>query len=157
MINILARENKSKKGWIKIVEAFIALLLITGALLVVINKGYIGKSDISPQIYQVQVAILREIQLNSEYRTAILNPNIIPPIEWDEFEQKGLGDVKAKLDSRIPDYLECIARICELNKICSLTNIQQIDQDIYAQGVAITAEGDTYNPRQLKLFCWTAG
>jgi hypothetical protein len=156
MIGILSKKTNSKKGWIKIVEAFIALLLITGALLVVINRGYVGKSDISPQVYQVQVAILREIQLNSEYRTAILNASSLP-VEWSEFEKEGLKDVNDKIESRKPDYLDCIARICELDEVCPFNSIQQINQDIYAQSVAITAEGDVYKPRQLKLFCWSAG
>ncbi|MBD3247200.1 hypothetical protein GF378_01110, partial [Candidatus Pacearchaeota archaeon] len=54
---------KDKRGWIRIIEAFIAVLLVAGALLIVINQGYIGKADISEQVYEVQLAILREIEL----------------------------------------------------------------------------------------------
>ena len=156
MIGILNKRRNSKRGWIRIVEAFIALLLITGTLLVVINRGYIGGSDISPQVYQVQIAILREIELNSDYRTAILNANVsTKPIEWERFEDNGLEKIKDKINQTIPDYLECIGRLCELDDICSMPIYKE--ENVYAQSVAITAEKGVYSPRQLKLFCWSAG
>lgn len=158
MIGILkTKKRDSKKAWIRIVEAFIALLLITGTLLVVIDRGYIGRTDIAPQVYTAQVAILREIELNSDYRSAIINQGIETPINWDEFEDKGLEEVQEKINQSIPDYLECVAKICKLEDICSLVRIEDIEKDIYAQAVAIAAEKDVYEPRQLKLFCWTAG
>ena len=50
---------KTKRAWIKIVEATIALLLIAGVVLVMIGQGHIKKEDISPEIYKTQTAILR--------------------------------------------------------------------------------------------------
>ena len=137
---------KRKKGWIRIVEAFIAVLLIAGVLLFVINSGYIGRRDISEQVYEVQLAVLREIELNSALRTQILTT----PIE------EGVPiPVTNKINERMPEYLECTSRICNLTSVCPIDRV--IEKDVYAQSVAITAEGTTYNPRQLKLFCWTAG
>ena len=156
MIGILNKNKKSKKAWIRIVEAFISLLLITGALLVVIDQGYIGRSDISEQVYQVQLAILREIELNSDYRTQILKvDNKSLPIKWGEFPDYNLEEIQGKVNITTPDYLNCIAKICKLDNLCQYIDANNLDQDIYAQAVAITAEGDTYSPRQLKMFCWS--
>ena len=151
---------KSKKGWIRIVEAFIAVLLIAGVLLFVINRGYIGKRDISEQVYQVQLAVLREIELNSELRVSILAiSNESLPVEWENFTvENNLDKVRDKLSERLPDYLTCEAKICKLESVCPKGG-EFIERDIYAQGVAITAETTAeeakYDPRQLKLFCWT--
>ena len=135
---------KNKRGWIKIVEAFIAILLVAGVLLLVINKGYIGRRDISEQVYQAQLAILREIELDSNLREKVLNTNLDGEVPQEILD---------KIQTRKPDYLTCEVKICKLEMICELD--RYIDADVYAQPVAITAEGETYNPRQLKLFCWT--
>ncbi len=134
----------NKRGWIKIIEAFIAILLVAGVLLFVINKGYVGKRDISGRVYEAQVAILREIELEEGLRTQILNANlggVVPQAVLDKIEQ------------RKPDYLTCDGKICGLDAICELDSY--IEKDIYAQSVAIVADKDNFEPRQLKLFCWT--
>ncbi len=143
----------NKRGWIRIVEAFIALMLITGALLIVINKGYIGKKDISEQVYSVQIAVLREIQLDDDLRASILNIKEDElPVEWKDFENYGLEEVKNKIIERTPEYLYCEGKICKLDVVCSQEEF--VERDVYAQSVAIAANLEKYSPRQLKLFCW---
>ena len=140
--------NMNKRGWIRVVEAFVAVLLITGVLLIIINKGYIGKKDISNKVYDAELSILREIELNDSLRTEILSASPLPS-EWEDI---GFPiDVKDKIEARSPEYLICVAKICELDEICIIENI---DKDVYAQAVAITATNEIYKPRQLKLFCW---
>lgn len=134
---------KNKRAWIRIVEAFIAIMLITGVLLVVINKGYVGKADISGKVYEAQIAVLREIELDEELREDILNSNLGETPE----------SVKAKITQRIPDYLTCTSNVCKLDDVCYGDGIP-IDKDIYSQSIAIAANLKKYSPRQLKLFCW---
>jgi hypothetical protein len=142
----MLNKNMRKKGWIKIVEAFISILLVTGVLLVVIQKGYIGKEDISEAVYENQISVLREIELDSTMRQEILNSTL--PVSGEDIP----NDIKEKVNSRMPDYLECEIRICAMNEICAMQTY--IDQEVYAQSVAVTATLETYDPRQLKLFCW---
>ena len=139
---------KNKRGWIRVVEAFVAVLLITGVLLIIINKGYIGKKDISNKVYDAELSILREIELDDNLRSEILSANPLP-INWGDTNFP--VNVKNKIEVRSPEYLECKAKICELDKICIMENI---DKDVYAQAVAISATNEIYKPRQLKLFCW---
>lgn len=145
----------NKRGWIKIVEAFVAILLIIGVLLILINKGYIGE-DISLKIYEAQISILRGIQVDSNLRMNILNTdenNLA--IEWEDFEFQGLENVKNKIIEQTPDYLNCMAKICKLNDSCLLNDIDKPDnKEIYAQPTTISANYLTFSPRQLKLFCW---
>jgi hypothetical protein len=152
-----------KKGWIRVVEVFVAILLIIGFLLILLNKGYL-KEDISSKIYEAEVSILRGVQLDLELRRNILisNRSGYPgteesplPIEWEEFEdneQRRLESVKEKINDQVPNYLECIARICELSDDCILNVF--IDKDIYAKPSIIVADYEVWAPRQLKLFCW---
>jgi len=143
---------KNKRGWIRVVEAFVAILIIAGVLLVVVNKGYIGKQEPSEKIYEVELSILQEIEKDSELREQILSATLVNEISWIDFEENNLKDVKDRINLRKPSYLECEAKICAVNKICSLD--KYIEKSVYAQPIIISATLQNYNPRQLKLFCW---
>lgn len=138
-----------KKAWLKIVEAVVAILLISGVIIIVINRGQVEKKDISTRVYEAEIAILREIQLNDTLREDVLGAT--PPIEWENIPER----VKNKIIERTPNYLECEAKICAPDDSCYLDNYP--DEETYAQSVIISVNTDssTYNPRQLKLFCWT--
>ncbi len=138
----------SRKGWIRIIEAVVALLIIMGVVLILIDQRYIGQSDISNSIYKIETSILREVQLNSILRGEVLEST--PPVGWnDTFFPLS---IKNKITGRIPDYLNCKAKICSLEDNCVLQSNFNIN--IYAQSVVIMADLEQYNPRQLKLFCW---
>jgi hypothetical protein len=136
---------KNKKGWIEIVEAFTAVLLVAGVLLVILNKGSLGKTDISDQVYTTQVSILREIETNSTFRTEILAISTLPA---------GVPtNINQTIFKRTPNYLTCQGQICALNDKCILTNAPK--KDIYAQAILITSTLQKTDYVQLKLFCWT--
>ncbi|MBU2104595.1 MAG: hypothetical protein KKF67_02365, partial [Nanoarchaeota archaeon] len=141
---------ENKRGWIKIIEAFFAILLIAGVLLFVINKGY-PQEDISIKIYEKETEILREIEINSSLRGDILSVSLVP-VEWANFTSAGLIKVKNKIISKIPNYLNCSAKLCEINKECKIE--QPTLKDVYATSVGIFANAEEYSPKQLRLFCW---
>lgn len=144
--------KRNKRGWIRIVEAFVAILLVTGVLLILINKEYIGKKDISSKVYKVQLSILREIQSDTGLRKSILETTA--PMEWDN--ENFPPDVKNKIIERMPNYLDCRVMICMMDEICMLD--EYIGKDVYAQSVGITViltQEEEFDPKQLKLFCWT--
>ena len=62
---------KGKKGWLNIVEAFVAILLITGVFLVIFNKSD-SSSGTAQQIYERENGILQGIQINDSLRETIL-------------------------------------------------------------------------------------
>lgn len=143
---------KDKHGWVKIVEAFVAILLIVGVVLVILNKGYIGKEDISSNVYDTQISILREIQRNDTMREEILNTSEESlPVEWEDTTFPAV--VRNRIIERTPNYLECIGKICEIDNACSLT--EKKDKEVYAQSVAISpTPGGEEVYRKLNLFCW---
>ncbi|MEK6895305.1 MAG: hypothetical protein AABX48_02185 [Nanoarchaeota archaeon] len=141
-----------KKGYIKIIEAVIALLLISGTLLILIRQGYFGgENDSSARIYNDQLNILKEIQADKNLRIAILSVDDSSlPLEMNNANFPSA--LSSKISSSTPNYLTCTAEICKLQNVCELK--QYKNGNVYAQSVPIAAEETQYSPRQLKLFCW---
>jgi hypothetical protein len=143
---------KNKRAWIEIVEAFVSVLLIVGVVLILLNKGYLERTDISERVYEAQLSILREIQTNETLRTQISSAPLPLPIIWTD--TRFPNDLKNKITERTPNYLDCVGKICNMSLICTLDEEQ--NKDIYSQSVAISSTlggGEIY--RKLNLFCWT--
>ena len=135
---------RGKKGWIRIVEAFVAILIVTGALLIVVDRQSSDKSDISREVYEQQIKVLRAIELDDTARNEIL---------VHDLNVEGVPEyIETQLNSRIPESLECEPKICVLDEVCVQEDYRE--ENIYAASVAIAANDEEYAPRQLKLFCW---
>ena len=138
-----------KKGWTEIIEAFVVILIIIAAVLIAINRVEQERTDFSTKIYGAEIAILRELQLNKTYRNDTLSVTELPSV-WQE--PSFPSSIKQRIIYRTPDYLTCVARICEVEDPCYLDAYPL--QDTYAQSVVISSNLETYSPRQLKIFCW---
>lgn len=140
--------KKNKRGWIRIVEALIAILLIAGFLILIINNPKNGQKDISAKVYVTENAILREIQLNFTYRDYILG--IAETVEFENFDD----NLKDHITSRVPNYLNCISKICDfyIDPVCDIVSSEE---NLYVRSVMIAADSTTYDPKLLKIFCWT--
>ena len=143
--------TKNKRGWIRIVEVFVSIVLLTSVLLVVSTKNSSKDIELQEQISNKEVAILQDIELNNQMRSEILGvaqENL--PLEWEEFGSS-LQDITARINTLVPKDLECQAKLCLLSDIC-MTNWSP-KGDVYAKSVVISADLNNYSPRQLKLFC----
>ena len=145
---------KNKRGWIRIVEAFVGILLIAGVVLVVIEQDQTKREDASSKAYMSMISILREIELNNSLRAEIINiQDSSLPVEWGEFNVTS-PKTWARITGKTPDYLECVGKICATNDVCLLAQNQMLSEEIYAESAIISSTIQTYNPRLLKLFCW---
>jgi len=159
MVNIM----KNKKGWIELIEAAISILLVTIAILVVMNKGSVGNSDISEGVYKTELSILREIETNSTLRNLVLSQSILPveSINADGTINSDFPSaIRIKIDARTPSYLKCIGKICRLcvtetcedGKTASACNIGETKEiDVYSQSIMVSSDEKS---RKLSLFCW---
>ncbi|MEX2017485.1 MAG: hypothetical protein WD876_03355, partial [Candidatus Pacearchaeota archaeon] len=138
---------KSRRGWVRVIEAFIAILLI-GTVILLLTGQNSSSEDISSLIYQDQLSMLRTVQLNDTLRSSVIQANTIPTMTDEESFP---ADVEAALNSKNPGYLNCKAKICALNAECLIEN--NADIDIYTANVAIFADIEDYNPRRLVLSC----
>lgn len=142
----------NKKGWIKIVEAFLSVIMIVSILMLILSRDYTKEKDFSEEIYEKEETILREIQFNSLLRKDILKtPESDLPINWEDFYLKGVGEIRNKIEDKEPVYLDCKAKICKIEDDCSFN--AGIFKNVYASSIPLFADFEIYNPRQLKLFC----
>lgn len=144
---------KNKKAWVRVVEVFIAILLLIGiALLIVTQRVDFSEDDFSKEIFEREILILRSIQLNDSLRNLILEVSL--PTDWEDFESSGLGDVRREIVEKTPGAFNCTAKICALDDSCILNKSIDFDSEVYVEVGFFSADIDTYSPRQLKLFCW---
>ena len=140
---------KNRRGWIRVLEVFIALLMITSVSLVAINREYKSKSDVSANVLEIENSILRNIQIDDNIRKYILELNAANlPLELEKFPD----NLKTKIESGVPSYLECDAKICAIRGACEIVTASE--KDAYIQSVVITANRDNFDPTILKLGCW---
>jgi len=145
----MVNKMKNKRGWIRIVEALVAILLIAGFLVLILDSQTGEEKDISQRIYSSESAILREIQLNNTFRTYILGVgNTV--VEFENFDPL----LQSHINKRIPEYLSCKSKICDFatDSICDITSSEK---NIYVKSIMIAGNFDTYSPKLIKLFCWT--
>lgn len=143
---MIFNKRVNKKGWIKIFEALIAILVIAGVVFIAINQSQEEKGSIFLRIHNDQITILRDIQLDNSLRTEIIGT--FGTVEWVDFPTQ----TKARIIAKTPNYLMCEGKICASDNLCLPLNSEE--KDIYAESIIISATNTEYNPRQLKLFCW---
>lgn len=142
---------KNKKGWVRIMEAFAAVMLIAGVLLFIVSTYY-SDSDISEDIYLVEESFLQEIKLNSSIRYNVLNISNLP-MNWSEIQaDDSLVGVNESMKKHIPSYLECEALICDISGSCAFD--KDIKKEIFVRSAIISAERDLISPKRVFIFCW---
>jgi len=125
-------EKWNKRGWLKIFEVCIAIMLIASVLIIIINKEYVSKNDFSKKIYGVEVNVLEQVV--TEYKK-------------NQIKENNKKSINVFVDEKIPDYLDCEARICGLEDECEL--LENDNENLYVQLLPIIE-----TEKQLKLFCW---
>ena len=145
----------NKRGWLKVIESFIAILLVMAIVLVVINNKDISGDDASSTFYNTEKSILKEIQLNSTLRGEIIDTPEGTELDGVDFPQQ----TKSKIETKTPSQINCTAKICSPSDICLLTDEKITllgikEKNVYVESVMITSTFDTFSPRVLKLFCW---
>ena len=138
---------KSRRGWVRVVEAFLAILLI-GTIIILVIEQNSGGDNISSLVYQDQLAMLRTVQLNDTLRSSVIRATAIP-VSTDDANFP--ADVEAALNNKNPGYLICKAKICSISTECLIEN--NADTNIYNAQAAVFADFEDYNPRRLVLSC----
>lgn len=136
---------KNKKAWLRIVEAFMAILIVTSVILVMITRA--PSTEKSEEVHKMQRAILRQVSLNESLRAEILTAEI-----GSEPEK-----TNAFINSTKPGYWDFIVKVCEIEDICGMENYKgEPDKDVFAEEVLISSsiEPLEFAPRKLKFFVW---
>ncbi len=132
----------NNKAWLRIAEAFFAILIVAAVLIFVVAKAPRGRSDIN--IHDLQRSILTQISLNETMREEILSAGGDIP-ETQKFIKENL-----------PAYFNFTAKVCNVGEACGLDDISVLDsnKEIYSDETIISANLYSYNPKKLRLFIW---
>jgi membrane protein YdbS with pleckstrin-like domain len=137
---------KNKKGWIKVVEAVIAIVALIGILTIIIQAQRLNVQRTT--IYEEKsLEILKGVQMNESLRNEVILENTLPinstDINFPPLLNNYLNEVNLQTAN-------CTLMICSVNDSCIVDSSQK---EIYTKDVIITATKDNYNPKKLKIFC----
>ncbi|PIN95289.1 hypothetical protein COU53_00085 [Candidatus Pacearchaeota archaeon CG10_big_fil_rev_8_21_14_0_10_30_48] len=154
---------KNKRGFLRILEAFIAIALIAGVMSF-LYVSQIQKSSQESTINDLIRIILEKISNEQILRKAVLNANSNP-------NDPNVEKIKTEIEKFIPPSGELVFHfsICKINEICSCgANIGggyiptsggpncPTDKDIYSDevSVSVTLDSGSVDPKVLRLFVW---
>lgn len=127
----------NKRGWLRVFEAVLAVLLILGAILLI----YRGQQKIPEEgnyILDWQTEILSRIAENENLRNAVASQN---KEVVNEFIEENL----------LPN-LNFSTKICALTGPCPMDFY--VERDIFVQERIISGTLEIYQPRKLRFFVW---
>ena len=151
---------KGKSGWIRILEATIAVMIVSGAMIAVYsNQSVREEVTISDYSYSLQKEILADIALRTDLRLDVLS--VVDDSPGDPSYDKLNAFVKEK----IPDVFGYSLRICDLGNLtdfCKMDSkifIVTLDKDVYVEEIVISSEvgggpDAVYSPKKVRLFFW---
>ncbi len=152
----------NKGGWIRIVEASIAILLIASAIFV-IYRVQSERKEID--LTYVTAPILEEMGKNIILRERILMYNTNTENgESDMGNENILRELRDFIDKRLKkSYFKYNITICEPSSVegCALTSYPRntysgvyTDERIIS---AIVTSDDEFNPKKVKIYLWIEG
>ena len=147
---------RNKRGWIRILEATLAVLLVMGVLLVSYGNRTDKNTDSGDYLYLLQREILNEISLNSTFRSLALDSSGSIPQEISDY-----------LSLKVPTNFGARLKICNANlsiqPSCKMELsdfslpsefYDTLEKDVFVEEVIISADLDTYSPKRIRLFIW---
>ena len=113
---MLRKRGKSKKGWLRIVEAVIAALLVMSVLLVLVSKQYSMVNE-KEKVEDLERSILDQVIEDPNIRTEVLSGDLVT--------------VEAMIQSSLPSGYSFVVKSCKLGEICSLG--LYVEEEVYVQ------------------------
>lgn len=131
---------RNKRGWVRIVEAVAAIMLLTGVLLVFASRSN-PKQDTSETFNSLERAILDDISTNEAMRVEILKSDA----------ERNSTKIHDFIRTRLPAGISSNYSICAPADTCVNYGIPA-NINIYADDVLISSlDGDN---RKFVLFLW---
>lgn len=138
----MIKKRLDTKAWIRIVEAFLAILIIMGTVLVVLQRQA-PQADITDIIYEKQSQILKLISNNNTLRQ-----EIITTADTEDNEM-----INNAIVNMLPANLDFTTEICLLDDICNSDNTPN-DKQVYVTERVVTSTLTDYSPKKLRFFVW---
>lgn len=140
----------NRKGYIKTLEAVIAIVLILLFLFTVINKPLEKAGGSPPLVKRSQEYILNEILVNDTLRGQIINADLTNP--GSPSFQDANNSLAGLIQTNIPPGYSYAFLMCD--QTTCVTAPPSIDVDVYFDDVFISTSDGTKNPRLVRLWFW---
>jgi hypothetical protein len=154
---------RGNRGWIRILEATIAVMIVAGVMLVSYS-GQVGRESVDAGFEEsfgerVQREILEEVVEDADLRLSILS------VEDDELWDENYVAVNEYVGSRVPlgfGYLLLICNLSDSEDHCKMDSniyVATLGEDVFVEEQIVSAEvgsGDTiiFSPKKVKNFIW---
>ena len=143
----------NRKGFIKIVEASIAILVIFAVIIILVSRDNIKKTeDLSKTI----PPILEEIAVSNNLRSEVLNYDVSKN-ENDPVNSAIITRLKDFVGKRVRAGINYDIKICKTDELCPIGENYPLNKDgIYAVERIISSDldRDEFSPRKVKIFLW---
>lgn len=140
----------NKKGWIRIVEASIAIIII---LFVLLSVSQIRERRFERDLSESINPLLEEIAKNTGMREKIIADS--------ENSNEAENTIKAFLEERLRDpNIGYDVRICKIDEVCGLDKYPTgVSGNLYAGSRIISSTLSTMGtgPKKINLFLWIKG
>lgn len=152
--------RKNKRGWIRILEATIAVMIVSGVLVVVYSKQVDRGIAPADYFFSLQRQILADISGRSDLRLAILN------VIEETGNDGNFSMIDDFINGKVPNAFGYSLRVCDLGdeidfcKMNADTYVATRDRDVFVEEIVISSElgsgpdavaGD---PKKLRFFIW---
>lgn len=133
----------NKRGWMRILEATIAVLLVS-TVLILVYSGQTKRGENFNDIESFQKQMLMDISSNYTLRGYVIDA------EEDLLKQY--------IDSKISKNLNYSLKICVLSDPpdpCKNPDyMETLDKEVFADETIISSEITEYSPKKVRLFVW---
>lgn len=131
-------------------EAFMAILLLTGFLVVfhTTDIGFDGDRR-AREITSIQRSILEEIATDGSLRESLLDIDIDNGYENDG----NFTVIEDFVKSRVPEGFNFSISVCSPEAICGIRTGWP-EGDVYSSERIISSTLEKYNPRKIRIFMW---
>ncbi len=139
---MLLEKRMNKRGWIRIMEAVVAILIMASVLIVLYTNNA-PQVSFSSYISDLQIRILGDVADSPKLRNEVLASE----------EGGNTTDLVVFMRDSIPTNFNFAVRVCSLeNSGCPLG--QSLDQEVFVEDRIISSNLTTYDPKMLRLFIW---
>ncbi len=137
----------NKKGWIKVVEAFMAIVFLLGFVMIVLMVYNSSEKDAN-SLQKNNLVILNAIETQNNLRSEVFSASL-PSYSNDS----GFSPVlKSYLVNNSLYGENCSLYICSQTDICNFN--ENVAGNVYSSEVLLFANSSSYSPRKLKIFCY---
>lgn len=134
--------NANKKGWIKITEVVIAIMILSSVLIILYTNN-ITETDISSYVGNLQSDILNDISMDEFIHNEIL------------LSEEGIvsNNITTFVRGKLPNNFNFTIKICSVYANSCLPD-ELPHKNVYVEEVIISSNFENLSPKIFRIYVW---